>query len=83
MEPKNIFNRIIHQLDQLPGIGADSELRQHIRTAIAKVIDELDLVPREEFDAQAAVLRRTREKLETLEHKLAELEQQLTGDSEH
>ncbi len=34
----------------------------------------LNLVSREEFDAQTAVLLRTREKLEQLEHQLAKLE---------
>jgi BMFP domain-containing protein YqiC len=34
----------------------------------------LDLVTREEFDAQRAVLMRSREKIETLERQLAELE---------
>jgi len=34
----------------------------------------MDLVTRQEFDVQAGVLRRTREKLEALEAKLAELE---------
>jgi ubiquinone biosynthesis accessory factor UbiK len=38
----------------------------------------LDLVTREEFDVQSAVLRRTREKLAALERRLAELE---TGKS--
>jgi hypothetical protein len=35
---------------------------------------KLDLVSREEFDVQAAVLARTREKLEALEKRLEELE---------
>lgn len=35
---------------------------------------KLNLVSREEFDAQVAVLQRTRQKLQALEAKLAELE---------
>jgi len=35
---------------------------------------QLDLVTREEFDVQATVLKRTREKLAALEQRLAELE---------
>jgi BMFP domain-containing protein YqiC len=38
----------------------------------------LDLVTREEFDAQAAVLGRTREKVEQLERTLSEIEQSLS-----
>ena len=37
-------------------------------------LNRLDLVSRQEFDVQAAVLRRTREKLEALEARLATLE---------
>jgi BMFP domain-containing protein YqiC len=37
-------------------------------------LTRLDLVSRQEFDVQAAVLRRTREKLEALEARLAALE---------
>ena len=37
-------------------------------------LGKLDLVTREEFDVQRAVLLRTREKLETLEKAVAELE---------
>ena len=37
-------------------------------------LSRLDLVPRAEFDVQAQVLLKTREKLEALERRLAELE---------
>jgi BMFP domain-containing protein YqiC len=39
----------------------------------------LDLVTREEFDVQTAVLKRTREKLAALERRLAEIEKPATG----
>ena len=38
------------------------------------ILSKMDLVTREEFDVQTAVLARTREKLESLEARLAELE---------
>lgn len=53
-------------------------LRKNLRLVTETVLDRMDLVTREEFDAQKAVLRRTREKLETLERKLTELEQTLS-----
>jgi hypothetical protein len=37
----------------------------------------MDLVTREEFDIQASLLSRTREKLERLQKKLSALEEQL------
>ena len=47
-----------------------SQLKPLIESALKK----LNLVSREEFDAQQAVLLRTREKLEALEQKLETLE---------
>ena len=46
---------------------------------IKKVLNKLDLVTREEFEVQEAVLARTRQKLEALEAKLEAME----GRSEH
>ena len=43
---------------------------------IVYCINKMDLVTREEFDAQAGVLQRSRQKLEALEKKVAELEKQ-------
>lgn len=51
---------------------AESKIKQILQAQLAK----LELVSREEFDVQTQVLMRTREKLEQLEQKLAELERQ-------
>jgi hypothetical protein len=53
-------------------------LKKNLRLVAETVVNRLDLVSREEFDTQRAVLARTREKLETLEKKLAALEKQLS-----
>lgn len=45
-----------------------------LQLAVQAVLTRLDLVTREEFDAQAAVLARTRAKLEALEQQLEKLE---------
>ena len=50
--------------------------RQEVKSALQAALGRMDLVTREEFDAQNAVLQRTRARLEALEDKLAELEQQ-------
>lgn len=50
------------------------ELEQNFRAVLAQGIGKLDLVTREEFEVQEAVLARTREKLEALELKVKELE---------
>ena len=53
------------------------DLEQNFKGVLQAGVAKFDLVTREEFDVQAAVLRRTREKLTELEQRLRELE----GDS--
>ena len=50
------------------------DLEKNLRTALEAGLSHLDLVTREEFDLQTALLARTREKLERLEKIVAELE---------
>lgn len=50
------------------------DLQKNLRSALEAGLGHLDLVTREEFEIQRAVLLRTREKLETLERKIAQLE---------
>ena len=50
------------------------DLEQNFKGVLQAQLARLDLVTREEFDVQSAVLRRTREKLEALERRLAALE---------
>ena len=58
-----------------PSLGeARSDLTKNFRSALQAGLARLDLVTREEFEVQRLVLRRTREKLEALEQRLAELE---------
>jgi len=56
-----------------PARDAEKNLKAMLTGALAK----LDLVTREEFDIQANVLLRTREKLEALEARVAELERRV------
>ena len=53
------------------------DLESNFRGVLRSGISKLDLVTREEFEVQEAVLGRTREKLERLEAKLEELEKGL------
>jgi ubiquinone biosynthesis accessory factor UbiK len=56
----------------LKALRADAE--QNFRAVLQAGLSRLDLVTREEFDVQAAVLKRTREKIEALEARLTVLE---------
>ena len=50
------------------------ELKENIRLVLESLLNRLDLVTREEFEAQTRVLAHTRERLEQLEAQLQELE---------
>jgi BMFP domain-containing protein YqiC len=50
------------------------ELQENFKAVLQSGLSRLDLVTREEFEVQRAVLLRTREKLEALERQVAELE---------
>ena len=55
------------------------DIEKNVRALLASGLSRLDLVPRAEFDVQAQVLLKTREKVEMLERRLAELEARLPG----
>ncbi|MCU7939721.1 MAG: accessory factor UbiK family protein [gamma proteobacterium symbiont of Bathyaustriella thionipta] len=71
----DLANKITSTLPPAPG-GIKNELEQSIRNILHNAFDKMDLVTREDFEVQSAVLQKTRIKLELLEKKLAELEQQ-------
>lgn len=78
--PQELLNTIHQQVTQiLPDVGksAQEDISAQLKMMVSSVIAKLDLVSREEFDAQQAVLSHTREKLELLEKRFEALEQKL------
>ncbi len=56
-----------------PGMAeARADMEKNFRAALQSGLQRLDLVTREEFEVQRAVLLRTREKLDALERALAQ-----------
>lgn len=66
---KNISGLIPNDLKVIKG-----DFEKNVRIAIQSGFSRLDLVAREEFDVQTAVLEKTRAKLDALEAKVAQLE---------
>ena len=52
------------------------DVENNVRSLLQSALSKMNLVTREEFDVQSAVLQRTREKLEQLEELVAQLEKQ-------
>lgn len=53
------------------------DLEKNFRAVLQGAFSQMNLVSREEFEVQAALLKRTREKLNALEAQVRELEQRL------
>jgi BMFP domain-containing protein YqiC len=64
-------------VEQLINGSPLKDLTDNVKTFLVGSLRNLDVVTREEFDVQAAMLARTREKLESLEKQVAALEEQL------
>jgi ubiquinone biosynthesis accessory factor UbiK len=60
-----------------------ADIEKNVKAMLQGGLARLDLVTREEFDTQARVLARTREKLERLEARIAELEARFTPPATH
>lgn len=78
--PQDIFSQLQGQFGQfVPDMAraAREDFETQAKAAVTSVLSRLELVTREEFDAQQAVLMKTREKVEALEKRVAALEQQL------
>ena len=66
-----------------PGVRESrEELQQNFKAVLQSGLAKLDLVTREEFDVQRAVLMRTREKLEELQRAVSDLESQVGSGSQ-
>ncbi len=72
-----LFEGLTDQLSQLLGEvpqQTQQEVRNSVGLIVQNALSRLELVTREEFDAQSDVLARTRALVEQLEQRLAELE---------
>lgn len=72
------INRLSEQINALlpPGLQqAKADFDARLKTLLQQQLANYEMVSREEFDIQARVLARTREKLEALEARLQKFEQ--------
>lgn len=74
-----LLDKIASQISALLPEQASKDMKHNIQQVLARQLNKLDLVSRDEFDAQQAVLLRTREKLEALEQQVAAMEKSLNS----
>lgn len=71
---QQIFDEINQRLKALLEQSPAKDLEKNLRAMLQDLFSRLDLVTREDFDVQSEVLKRTREKLDQLESRIAQLE---------
>lgn len=74
MLKQKLVEEFTARLSEVLAASPARDLEKNLRAALTALFARLDLVTREEFDVQAQVLARTREKLSELEARLAKLE---------
>ena len=73
LDPK-IFEELSAKLSAVIAASPAADIEKNVRALLTGFFTRLDLVSREEFDIQSQVLQRTREKLDALEKRVAQLE---------
>jgi len=74
MLKQKIVEEFIAKVSEVLAAGPAKDVEKNLKATLTALFAKLDLVTREEFDVQAQVLARTREKLTALEARLARLE---------
>ena len=74
-----LLDDLSRRVRELVDASPAKDIEKNLRAMMSSTFSRLDLVTREEFDIQQEVLRRTREKLQALEARLAELEKTAPG----
>ena len=85
LDPK-LFDDLARRLSAALPSGArdlQQDVEKNLRSVLQASLSRLDLVTREEFDVQARVLARTREKLDNLEKTITALEGQSNGSEDN
>jgi BMFP domain-containing protein YqiC len=73
LNPK-LFDELSAKLSELAAASPAKDVEKNVRALLSSVFTRLDLVTREEFDVQADLLAKARERLTALEARIAELE---------
>jgi hypothetical protein len=77
MQPSKLIENLNEQISHLFGEGpqkTQEEFKKSLNLIIQSALSRLDLVTREELDAQMEVLQRTRQLVEQLETRVKQLE---------
>lgn len=74
LDPK-LLEELSARISAIVAASPAADIEKNARALLSGFFSRLDLVTREEFEIQAQVLQRTREKIKALEERLDRLEQ--------
>jgi BMFP domain-containing protein YqiC len=81
---RETIDQLAQQIGNLFGHSAlPQDFHRNLRALIQSGLSKMDVVTRDEFEAQQAALERTRAKLDQLEVQLKELAEQLGNNDRH
>ena len=76
---EKFLSELSARLAAMAAANPAKDLEKNMRGLLASAFTRLELVSREEYDVQVQVLARAREKLSTLDARVAELEARLAS----
>jgi len=71
---REALDELARKISQAMKESPAKDVEKNVKAMLQSGLRRLNVVPREEFEIQAQLLSRTREKLEALEARVAELE---------
>jgi hypothetical protein len=74
MIKQKLFDDFTARISEVLAASPAKDVEKNLKATLSGMLAKLDVVTREEFDVQAQVLARTREKLQDLEARLVQLE---------
>ncbi|GAA5784504.1 hypothetical protein GCM10007860_34130 [Chitiniphilus shinanonensis] len=81
MLKEKIFDEIASKISDAIANSPAKDVEKNVRAMMSSAFTRMDLVTREEFEIQQEVLARSREKLNELEARIAELEAKLHANN--
>lgn len=79
MQQNRLFDELSSKISALLAQSPAKDAEKNVRALLASFFSRLDLLTREEFDVQARLLARSREQINALEARVAELEARVSN----
>ena len=76
------LDELNRKVSELLAASPAKDIEKNLRALLSSALSRLDLVTREEFDVQQEVLGRTRDKLQQMETRVAEMEKLLANTNQ-